>query len=123
MNGLGKSKKEALVVFVPLSASGDSQDVTETRITTKQTQPKWKQRWIEINKIFQGNSKKPMMGDSTAYSNITWNQLKYVFNLVHYVQPQKEVNNVNLDFIAKFLCYTTNMCHLRMMILLLLLMT
>lgn len=63
-----------LVVIVPLSVSGDSQDVTETGITTKRPQPKRKQRWIEIDKILQGNSKMPRMGDSTASSNITWNQ-------------------------------------------------
>lgn len=36
--------------------------------------------------------------------------MKSVFNLVHYVQPRKEVNDLNLDFIAKYLCYTTKWC-------------
>jgi hypothetical protein len=109
IDGLGKSKKEALVVVVPMSVSSDSQSLSEESSITgeKRPHPKRKKRWIEINKILQENSIKSKTNDSTAYSYVSWNDFKPVFSPVHYVQERKVVDNVHLDFVAKYLCYTT----------------
>jgi len=106
--GLGTSKKEALIVVVPLSVNDHQDDITESSITgAKSPHPKRKQRWIEINKILQENSKKSKLNDSTAYSYVSWNEFKPIFSPVHYVQPREEVDNFHLDFVAKYLCYAT----------------
>ncbi len=64
---------------------------------------------MEINKILEGNAKKPRANnnDSTSYSSITWNQVKSIFDPTPYVQSQRAMDDVQLDFLAKYLSCTT----------------
>ena len=106
MDGLGKSKKEALIVVVPSSRS-PSRSTSESSLTGKEPNPKRKQRWIELNEILEGNAKKTKKNDSTAYSYVTWNQVKTVFNPTNYVQPRRKVDDAQLNFLSQYLSITT----------------
>jgi hypothetical protein len=106
MDGLGETEEEALIVVVPSSES-ISQSASEFSTAIKQPHPKRKQRWIELNAILEGNSKKSKMNDSMAYSNVTWNQVKSVFNPTTYVQPQRHIDDAHLDFFGKYLSHVT----------------
>ena len=106
LDGLGKSKKEALIVVVPSSRS-PSRSTSESSLTGKEPNPKRKQRWIELNEILEGNAKKSKTNDSTAYSYVTWNQVKTVFNPTNYVQPRRKVDDAQLNFLSQYLSITT----------------
>jgi hypothetical protein len=106
ISGLGASKKEALIVVVPSSKSS-SQSTSESSLTRKAPNPKRKQRWIQLNEILQGNAKKNKMNDSTAYSYVTWNQVKTVFNPANYVQPRRNIDDAQLSFLTQYLSITT----------------
>ncbi len=114
VNGLG-SMEDMLVVVVPLSSSNTSsstpnrKSTTESCLTRDEPSLKRKQQWMEINKILKGNAKKPRANnnDSTSYSSITWNQVKSIFDPTPYVQSQQAMDDVHLDFLAKYLSCTT----------------
>lgn len=106
INGLGASKKEALVVAVPSSRSS-SRSTSESSLTGKEPNPNRKQRWIELNEILEGNAKKSKTNDSTAYSYVTWNQVRTVFNPTNYVQPRQNIDDAQLSFLAQYLSITT----------------
>jgi hypothetical protein len=95
-----------LVVVVPSSRSS-SRSTSESSLTGKEPNPKRKQRWIELNEILEGNAKKSKTNDSTAYSYVTWNQVKTVFNPTNYVQPRRNIDDAQLSFLAQYLSITT----------------
>ena len=100
---LGKSKKEALVVVVPSSSISSSR--SKSGRTGKEPNPKRKQRWIELNGVLERYTKKSKTNDSSGY--IEWHHVKSVFNLTKYVQSRRSIDNVQLDFLARYLSYTT----------------
>jgi hypothetical protein len=51
--------------------------------------------------------KKSKINDSTSYSSITWKQVESIFNPTRYVQPQRAVDDTQIDFLAQYLSYTT----------------
>ena len=102
LDGLGSSKKEALIVVVP-SSRGPSRSSSESSLFGKEPNPKRKQRWIELNEILEGNAKKSKTNDSTAYSYVTWNQVKAVFNPTYYVQQREKIDDAQLNFLAQYL--------------------
>ena len=104
--GLLGSKEDMLVVAVPSSRSS-SRSTSESSLTGKEPNPKRKQRWIELNEILEGNAKKSKTNDSTAYSYVTWNQVKTVFNPTNYVQPRRNVDDAQLNFLSQYLSITT----------------
>jgi hypothetical protein len=104
--GLLGSKEDMLVVVVPSSRSS-SRSTSESSLTGKEPNPKRKQRWIELNEILEGNAKKSKTNDSTAYSYVTWNQVKNVFNATNYVQPRRNIDDAQLSFLAQYLSITT----------------
>jgi hypothetical protein len=108
LDGLGKTEEEEdmLVVVVPSSRSS-SRSTSESSLTGKEPNPKRKQRWIELNEILEGNAKKSKTNDSTAYSYVTWNQVKTVFNPTNYVQPRRNIDDAQLSFLAQYLLITT----------------
>jgi hypothetical protein len=106
IGGLGSSKKEALVVLIP-STRSFSRDASESSLTGKGPNPKRKQRWIELNEIIEGNAKKSKTNDSIAYSYVTWNQVKFVFNPTNYVQPRRNIDDAQLSFLSQYLSMTT----------------
>ncbi|KAJ3194121.1 hypothetical protein HDU67_004850, partial [Dinochytrium kinnereticum] len=106
IDGLGASKKEAVVVVVPLSGSS-SRSTSASSLTGKEPNPKRMQRWIELNAILEGNAKKSKVNDSTAYSYVTWNQVKTLFNPTNYVQPRRNIDDAQLSFLAQYLSITT----------------
>jgi hypothetical protein len=106
INGYGASKKEALVVVVSSSKSSN-RSTSESSLVGKEPNPKRKQRWIELNEILEANSKKSKTNDSTAYSYVSWNQVKTVFNPTNYVQPRRNIDDAHLSFLAQYLLITT----------------
>ncbi|KAL7427171.1 hypothetical protein ACHAXH_001004 [Discostella pseudostelligera] len=103
-DGLG-SMEDMLVVAVP-SPRIPSQSTTDS-IPKKEPDQKRKERWNELNIILDGNTKKSRTNDSTEYSSITWSQVKSIFAPSKYVQPQRAVDDAQLDFLAKYLSFTT----------------
>ena len=114
VDGLG-SMEDMLVVVVPSSSSNtssstpDRKSTTESCLAREEPSLQRKQRWMEINKILEGNAKKLRANDneSTSYSSITWNQVKSIFDPTPYVQSQRDMDDVQLDFLAKYLSCTT----------------
>jgi hypothetical protein len=118
VDGLG-SMEDMLVIVVPSSSSNatsssstpdrNNMSTTESRITREEPSLKRKDRWMAINEILEGNTKKPSSNniDSTSYSSITWNQVKSIFDPVSYVQSQRAMDDAQLDFLAKYLLCTT----------------
>ena len=106
VDGLGTSKKEALVVVVPSSRSS-SRSTSESSLVGKEPNPKRKQRWIQLNEILEANAKKSKTNDSTAYSYVSWNQVKTVFNPTNYVQTRRNIDDAHLSFLAQYLSITT----------------
>jgi hypothetical protein len=103
--GLLGSKEDMLVVVVPSSRSS-SRSTSESSLSGKEPNPKRKQRWIELNEILDGNAKKSKTDDSTAYSYVSWNQVKTVFNPTNYVQPRRNIDDAHLSFLAQYLSFT-----------------
>lgn len=104
--GLGTSKKDALIVVVP-SSSTFIQSTLESNLTTKEPHPTRKGRWSRINDVLEENKKRSKTNDSTAYSYVTWNQVKSIFNPTKYVQPRKHIDDAHLDFLLQYLSYVT----------------
>ncbi len=100
------SQEDMLVVVVPSSRSS-SPSTSESSLTGKEPNIKRKQRWIELNEILEGNAKKSKTNDSTAYSYVTWNQVKTVFNPTNYVQTRRDIDDAQLSFLAQYLSITT----------------
>jgi hypothetical protein len=98
LNHLGDTEEEALIVVVPSSRSA-------IRETGQIPNTNRKMRWEELNKILEGNAKKYKNDatTSTAYSDVTWNQVKTVFNPTNYVQPTLQMNNSQLSFLEEYL--------------------
>jgi hypothetical protein len=106
LDGLGITEEDALIVVVPSSRSS-SRSTSESSLTGKEPNPKRKQRWIELNDILEGNAKKSKTNDSTAYSYVTWNQVKNVFNPTNYIQSRRKIDDDQLSFLAQYLSITT----------------
>jgi hypothetical protein len=104
VDGLG-TKEDMLVVVVP-SPRSSSQTTTDL-CQKKEPNQKRKQRWIELNKILDGNAKKSKANGSTAYSYVTWRQVESVFAPSKYVQPQRHMDDAQLNFLARYLSFTS----------------
>ncbi|KAJ3199502.1 hypothetical protein HDU67_002777, partial [Dinochytrium kinnereticum] len=108
LDGLGETGKEEdiLVVVVPSSRSS-RRNTSESNRTGKEPNPKKKERWIKLNEILEGNATKFKTIDSTAYSYVTWNQVKSVFKPTNYVQPGQHMDDAQLSFFSQYLSITT----------------
>jgi hypothetical protein len=106
VDSLGRTKKDALVVVVP-SISNLSQGTLGSSRSEREADSNRKQRWMELNEILEGNAKKSRTNDSTAYSYVTWNQVKSVFNPTNYVQRRIPMDEAQLDFLEQYLSMTT----------------
>ena len=86
-----------------------NQQISESIDTTvTQTHPYRLLRWEEFNAMFPTNPIEQMSNDSMDYSyGVTWNQLTSIFQVRTYVQPRQSIDDVELDFIAKYLSYAT----------------
>jgi hypothetical protein len=104
----GKTAEEddMLVVVVP-SSRGPSQSTSESSPTNFEPNPHRKQRWMKLNAILEENAKKSKTNDSTAYSYVSWNQVKTVFNPTNYVQPRRDIDDAQLDLLTRYLSNTT----------------
>jgi len=69
----------------------------------KPTHPKRKARWDQLNAILDENKKKSKLHDSTAYSYVTWSDVKEIFRTTPYIQPHKALPELQLDFLAHYL--------------------
>ena len=105
LDGLGESS-DALIVVVPSSRSSIP-TTSESSPTGKEPNLKRKQRWIELNEIFERNTKKSKTNDSTPSSCVTWNQVNCVFKTTHYVQPRRNMDDTQLNFLEQYLSITT----------------
>jgi hypothetical protein len=64
-------------------------------------------RWEQLNLILDGNAKKSKKNNSTAYSYVTWNQVKTIFNPSPYVQPRLNIDDDKLNFLSQYLLIAT----------------
>ncbi len=108
LDGLGNTEEveDMLLVVVP-SSRPSSQSSSESSLTSKEANPKRKQRWIELNAVLERNAKKSKTSDSTAYSNITWNQVERVLNPLNDPLPRRDIDDAPLNFLAQYLSITT----------------
>ena len=106
LDDLGITEEDALVVAVPTSRSS-SRSSAESSLIGKEPNSKRKQRWIELNEILEVNARKLKNNDSTAYSSVTWNQVRTVFNPRKYVQPRRNIDDAQLSFLEQYLSITT----------------
>ena len=106
IDDLGKSEEEALIIVVPTVGSINP-SLSQPSRTGKEINPQRKQRWIELNKIFDGNTKKAKTNNSTANSYITWNEVKDVFKLTKYIQEGRIMDNDRLIFLKDYLSIAT----------------
>jgi hypothetical protein len=104
--GLLGSKEDMLVVVVSSSRSSN-RSTSESSLSSKEPNLKRKQRWIELNLVLERNAKKSNTIDSTAYSNITWNQVESLFNPLNDLLPRRAIDNAPLNFLAQYLSITT----------------
>eukprot|EP00569_Conticribra_weissflogii_P002491 CAMPEP_0171346544 /NCGR_PEP_ID=MMETSP0878-20121228/25128_1 /TAXON_ID=67004 /ORGANISM="Thalassiosira weissflogii, Strain CCMP1336" /LENGTH=351 /DNA_ID=CAMNT_0011850249 /DNA_START=41 /DNA_END=1096 /DNA_ORIENTATION=+ len=104
--GVLGSVEDMLVVVVPQSMR-TVRGSTESPLAREEPSNKRKQRWKELNEILERNAKKSKTNDSTAYSFVTWNQVKSVFSPETYVQPTRDMDAAQLDFLARYLSFTT----------------
>jgi hypothetical protein len=65
IDGFGASKTEALIFVVPSSGISSARTV-DSSLGGKEPHPKRKQRWIELNKILEGNTQKAAKTSSSA---------------------------------------------------------
>jgi hypothetical protein len=105
MDGLGMSKKEALIVVVP--SSGMSLSTSASSLSRKEPHTERLRRWILLNHVLRGNPKRSILNDSTAYSYVTWNQVKSIFNPTKFIQPRKPMDDAQLEFLSKYLSFAT----------------
>ena len=105
---LGSTKKTALAVSVPPESIPKKRRASDSSNNTeKEPHPKRKQRWIELNEILRENPEKAIKRDSTGYSFVSWDQVGSIFKLEKYVQPQREIDKVHLNFLVQYLSFTT----------------
>ena len=105
LESLGETEEEALIVVVP-SPRIFSQ-ITTDLCPRKEPNHNRKQRWIELNEIFDSSSKKPRANSSIADSSVTWSQVESVFAPSKYVQPQRAIDDAQLNFLARYLSFTS----------------
>jgi hypothetical protein len=91
LDALGNLEEGEDTLFVTVASSRSScRSASEsTSPTGNEPNPKRKQRWIQLNKILEGNAEQFKTNDLTAYSYVTWDQAKTVFNPSNYVQPRQ----------------------------------
>lgn len=106
LQGLGKSEEEALIVVVS-SSRNSRRSVSAPVSPVPEPNSKRKRRWIELNEILGAIAQKSKTNDSTAYSYVTWNQVKSLFNPTNYVQPRREIDEAQLGLLAQYLSITT----------------
>jgi hypothetical protein len=111
LDSLGETEEDALIVVVPsfLSPRSSCRTTTDLRLS-KVPGHKRKQRWDELNNILGRIEKKSAKANgSSSYSSssATWGQVQTVFSPQKYVQPQRAVDDAQLDFLAQYLSYTT----------------
>ncbi|KAL7519641.1 hypothetical protein ACHAWX_004400 [Stephanocyclus meneghinianus] len=88
------SENDMLVVVVP-SSIGRSRGKRR------------EQRWSELNDIIDRHALQFKTNDSTAYSDLTWNQVKSVFEFETYVQPKRDIEDAPIDFLTTYLSFAT----------------
>ena len=83
----------------------DGTSDSENDLNKKEPSSKRLQRWDNLNQIL--SAKKSKNKDSTAYSNVTWSEVKDVFNLVDFEQERPRIKESHLAFFSKYLSMTT----------------
>ncbi len=104
--GVQGSVEDMLVVVVPPSTS-THRGSAESLLAREEPSRKRKQRWIELNEILDRNAKKSKPNDSTAYSYVTWDQVKSIFSPEIYVQPTRAIDATQLDLLSRYLSFVT----------------
>jgi len=89
-----------VLVVVP---SGEMVQPGAHAVSHKLPHPKRKARWDQLNEILADNKKKSKLHDSTAYSYVTWSDVKKIFRTTPYTQPHKSLPDSQLDFLARYL--------------------
>ena len=95
----GHSTKEtALYVLVP-----DLVVIGATAISAVYLNSRRKRRWDELNSILRINKRRNAAKGSTAYSYVTWNEVKDIFVTTPYIQNVERIPEDNLNALNKYL--------------------
>jgi hypothetical protein len=73
----------------------------------KAPHPKRKERWEQLNEILEKNKKKSKTTDSTAYSYVSWNQVKNVLRTTPYIQSSKAIPDIQFGILSQYLSFAT----------------
>jgi hypothetical protein len=73
----------------------------------KAPHPKRKERWEQLNEILEKNKKKSKTTDSTAYSYVSWTQVKNVLRTTPYIQSSKAIPDVQFNILSQYLSFAT----------------
>jgi hypothetical protein len=73
----------------------------------KAPHPKRKERWEKLNEILEKNKKKSKATDSTAYSYVSWNQVKNVLRTTPYIQSSKAIPDIQFGILSHYLSFAT----------------
>jgi hypothetical protein len=73
----------------------------------KAPHPKRKERWEKLNEILEKNKKKSKTTDSTAYSYVSWNQVKNVLRTTPYIQSSKAIPDIQFGILSRYLSFAT----------------
>ena len=80
---------------------------TSSKSNLNAPHPKRKERWGKLNVILERNKKKSKKSNSTAYSYVTWKQVKNIICTTPYFQSTKAIPKVKFDFLSQYLSVAT----------------
>jgi hypothetical protein len=95
--------EEEMLIVVPSSISFSK----KSSLTRKEPHPLRKQRWIALNEILKERARKENTTVPIAYSKIPWEDVKYLFNPINYVQERREISASRLESLSDYLSLAT----------------
>ncbi|EGF78846.1 hypothetical protein BATDEDRAFT_90292 [Batrachochytrium dendrobatidis JAM81] len=78
-----------------------------SKSSLKAPHPKRKERWEQLNEILEKNKRKSKATDSTAYSYVSWNQVKDVLRTTPYIQSSKAIPDTQFNILTQYLSFAT----------------
>lgn len=103
-------------LFISFADGGSAQGIVGSLTTgsrslsessLKAPHPKRKERWEQLNEILEKNKKKSKTTDSTAYSYVSWNQVKNVLRTTPYIQSSKAIPDFQFGILSQYLSFAT----------------
>ena len=88
----------------PEGLAGPARSLSESRLNAPH--PKRKERWEQLNAILARNKKKSKT-NSTAYSYVSWNDVKHVLKTTPYTQSSKAIPDIEFGILSQYLSFAT----------------